>query len=514
MNTAIDFYSRGKEKEAEANEYTLPGYYPLGRFICPECGEEVFLSRSKYKNFFKHRKRTDQTPECERRVDAVPSESIYERIGLPLYLKEASTGYFKLYMGFQSLSAAEIEQAERNKAEIHVNNKIAYRVTRERFSDSHSFWIPIDFAPFSDHYTISYKGDKASRATFERTWGGLAEAFMLSYGALFRTGNGGGRKFHKGDSVATDTDYFWVIPDGRMLSGRKGITCENRGKLELENRKYDVVLVSFRSDVSDMDYSALSLFLLKELKIHLLEKASSIIPIWPPVVKQQDRYIANKKLSSLFGSVESGNVFPSIYGYYKNDPVPNFMTADTESIIRLPLRQAHQYFTVDRRNVSTGLILEKGDLCVGEAVRDIEVEVNGVLVDLPGKHFEVGSFITIESSRNVDVIVKRRNKIDFFIQCSGQIIKNLLPDESIFVIYGPELLLMVRKEETLAKGTFSINLDELMQKYARTYMVSLPYAIRQKLLEHNDGSPLIRKIIAESRLPLAVVRYLERSRHV
>lgn len=49
MNTAIDFYSRGKEKEAEANEYTLPGYYPLGRFICPECGEEVFLSRSKYK---------------------------------------------------------------------------------------------------------------------------------------------------------------------------------------------------------------------------------------------------------------------------------------------------------------------------------------------------------------------------------------------------------------------------------------------------------------------------------
>ena len=159
MNTAIDFYSRGKEKEAEANEYTLPGYYPLGRFICPECGEEVFLSRSKYKNFFKHRKRTDQTPECERRVDAVPSESIYERIGLPLYLKEASPGYFKLYMGFQSLSATEIEQAERNKAEIHVNNKIAYRVTRERFSDSHSFWIPIDFVPFSYHYTISYKGD-------------------------------------------------------------------------------------------------------------------------------------------------------------------------------------------------------------------------------------------------------------------------------------------------------------------------------------------------------------------
>ena len=508
MKTAIDFYSRGKEKEAEANEYTLPGFYPMGRFICPECGEEVFLSRSKYKNFFKHRKRTDQTPECERRVDAVPSESIYERIGLPLYIKEVSSRNFKLYMGFQPLSVTEIEQAEKNKAEIRVNNRLTYRVTRERFSDAHSFWMPIDFAPFSEWYTISYKGDYGCQAVFEKTWGSIAEAFMLC-GALFRTASGGGRKLHKGDSVATDTDYFWVIPDVRMISGRKGIACENRGKLVLENRKYDVARVSFQSDVSDREYTTLSLFLLKELKLHLLEKASSIIPIWPPIVKQQDRYLVDKKQSVLFGSVESGNMFPYIYGYYKNDPVPDFMTTDAESIIRLPIRQSHQYFTVDRRNVSTGLILEKGDLNIGEALQNIRVEVNGVLIDLPSRFTveEVG--VTIKASRNVDVIIKRKKRIDFYPKCKEQVIQELRPGEGVLLLYGSEILLLGKKEKRVEE-LLAIDLEELMSKYAKTYMVSLPIGIRQKLLAHNESSPLIRKIIADNRLPLAVVRYLER----
>lgn len=91
MNTAIDFYSRGKEKEAEAKDFTSSAWYPRGRFICPECGEDVCLNRSKYKKFFRHYRRTEQTPECERRVDSTPSESIYKRIGLPLYIKYSVT---------------------------------------------------------------------------------------------------------------------------------------------------------------------------------------------------------------------------------------------------------------------------------------------------------------------------------------------------------------------------------------------------------------------------------------
>lgn len=89
-------------------------------------------------------------------------------------------------------------------------------------------------------------------------------------------------------------------------------------------------------------------------------------------------------------------------------------------------------------------------------------------------------------------------------------IRELFPDEDLMLIYGSEILLLVKKEEQ-ADELFAVDLDELMRKYAKSYMVTLPIGIRQKLLTHTENSPLIRKIIADNRLPLAVVRYLERS---
>ena len=59
MKTAIDFYERGKLKEANADDYNRLSYYPRNRFICPECGEPVHLTGSKYSNFFGHYKKTD-----------------------------------------------------------------------------------------------------------------------------------------------------------------------------------------------------------------------------------------------------------------------------------------------------------------------------------------------------------------------------------------------------------------------------------------------------------------------
>ena len=52
MKTAIDFYERGKLKEANADDYNRLSYYPRNRFICPECGEPVHLTGSKYSKFF------------------------------------------------------------------------------------------------------------------------------------------------------------------------------------------------------------------------------------------------------------------------------------------------------------------------------------------------------------------------------------------------------------------------------------------------------------------------------
>lgn len=46
MKTALDFYERGKQKEANADEYDRSRYYSKDKFICPECGEAVHLTEA------------------------------------------------------------------------------------------------------------------------------------------------------------------------------------------------------------------------------------------------------------------------------------------------------------------------------------------------------------------------------------------------------------------------------------------------------------------------------------
>ena len=46
MKTAIDRYERGKQREANADDYDRRYSYSSTRFICPECGEFVHLTGS------------------------------------------------------------------------------------------------------------------------------------------------------------------------------------------------------------------------------------------------------------------------------------------------------------------------------------------------------------------------------------------------------------------------------------------------------------------------------------
>lgn len=114
MKNAIDFYERGKQKEANADEFNRNFRYVHGRFICPECGEAVHLTGYKDSNHFSHYKKTDISVEYGRRVDGEPIDSIYERIGLPIYLRKSVDSTFSLYMGFRAIPQRLIDLAMQN----------------------------------------------------------------------------------------------------------------------------------------------------------------------------------------------------------------------------------------------------------------------------------------------------------------------------------------------------------------------------------------------------------------
>lgn len=63
---------------------------------------------SKYSNFFSHFKKTDISAECDRCVDGVSTISLYQRKGLPIYLRCEDEEKFGLYIGFKRASESLI----------------------------------------------------------------------------------------------------------------------------------------------------------------------------------------------------------------------------------------------------------------------------------------------------------------------------------------------------------------------------------------------------------------------
>lgn len=217
MKTALDFYARGKQKEANANEYDRSYSYSKTRFICPECGEAVFLTGNKINNHFAHYKKTDTSAECDRRVDGIPTDSVYERIGLPIYMRKTSSGNFELFMGFKALPNMIMEKAILANVSVKIDRKRVYKVNTERFSCENTSLIPIDYIPaYGTKYRISYEPVNKSFAVSQH-WSDYADGFSFD-GALFSVSEIGGRKIRHGDSITTEKEYYWVYRQSELPS--------------------------------------------------------------------------------------------------------------------------------------------------------------------------------------------------------------------------------------------------------------------------------------------------------
>lgn len=69
------------------------------------------------------------------------------------------------------------------------------------------------------------------------------------------------------------------------------------------------------SDISDRAFEYLAFYLREYLQLYLLEKEPKYIPIWPPLVKQEDEYLVDRTNTKVYGCVMSGNDEPKTYIY-------------------------------------------------------------------------------------------------------------------------------------------------------------------------------------------------------
>lgn len=518
MKTALDFYERGKQKEADADEYNRALSYRRERFVCPECGEAVFLTgRKGFGNYFAHFKKSEASAECDRRVDGHPTNSVYERIGLPIYMRKNMSGNFGLYMGFKALPSSIMEAAIRERVSLKINGKNSYRINEERFSCDHTSLIPLDYIPaLGMKYKINYEPiTKASHVL--RHWSDYADGFS-SEGSIFTVTEQGGKKIRRGDSITTDTEYYWVRKSTQLPSFIPGIKMKETGKLILKNEVWNVFHGIFSSELNDRDFSYLTSYLRNNLKIHLLEKEPEFLPIWPPVLKHEDGYVVNESCDNIYGYISSGNEQPKVYAYNGVLNIPDELTT-ADGIACLKPRALDTLVNIDRKYVSNGTLFQKKQMHVishenrNYMVRNEKnTKIQGFRVNINNKQ------VIFKNDYEMEYVLYRNAGYIETHSGVGEIAFDKLKNgDMIFILQGKQLICIITVSIDEIK-TFSKTIqDEALyysfQKLDKTKKVFVPQKLRRRLWEIKDelemSQQYVRDTLESNRISIAMIKILE-----
>lgn len=396
MKAAIDHYSLGKQKEIEASNFVRGSSFPPGRFTCPECGENVFLTARKYSILFSHYQKKETSPECDRRVDGNSSLTIYERIGVPLYLR-INNGNFYLSMGFRPVPYDILQRASREEAYIEISenernnsSKRKYLINEERFYSDATAFIPIDFIPKYEHqYSISFSKGGIGHSLKE-IWSDYADGFSNA-GALFTSNERGGKKIRHGDSISANTEYYWVRKDNELPNYIPSIGMKLWGNLILKDEKYYVFKGSFVASLSnERQFRQLADYLRNYMKVFLLEKQPEIIPLWPPCVRVGDGYNVSDNVKNMFCNVISGNETPKVFIYQDSNIYPSELlikkTSVENSIISFRVSSDSILINVDRKMISTGTYFKYRKMELEELKSEIVEIGNNEYCDVNSLH--------------------------------------------------------------------------------------------------------------------------------
>lgn len=521
MKTAIDFYTRGKQKEANADEYDRKHFYSRNRFLCPECGEPVHLTGSKYSNHFSHFKKSDVSAVCDRRVDGIPIESVYERIGMPVYLQEDISNHFSLYLGFKTMPLSLLKKAQEEKIEFTINGRITYKVNLERFSAENTTYLQVDFVPASDQkYLIHFTPDGKSSA-IKKYWSNYADGFSDD-GALFTVSERQGKKIRHGDFLSSDTEYYWLRRQQSLPSYIPGIKFKRVGELELLTVKYYVFKGIFLTNITDSEFDSLTNYLRNNLKVHLLEKQPEVVPVWPPVIKHEDGYMVNEGVRKIYGHVVSGNDDPKVYLFKGIDAVPIKLNA-TNSIVEIPISDANNLVNVDRKYVSTGIPFSQSDYHLCRYIPEIQIVADNE------EKYSIHESITIIQQKEVTVYCEVKIEA-ILVHCSGEIerifgtgnftLKNLKTNDVIcFLTHGclrNIIKIDIPQGESETADVSIIYLRQFINKYKNSKKVVLPLSIRKILIKINNDilNYEITNILKGNAIPIPVLKLLEETKDV
>jgi predicted RNA-binding Zn-ribbon protein involved in translation (DUF1610 family) len=527
MKTAIDHYSLGKQKEIEASNFPCGSSFFRGRFTCPECGENVFWTSSKYSNHFSHYQKTETSVECDRRVDGNSSLTIYERIGLPLYLRINNSNFY-LSMGFRAIPFDILQRASREEAYMEISenvtkslNKYKYFINEERFYSDATTFILINFIPRYEHqYIVSFSKHDIGHSLKE-IWSDYADG-VSSEGALFTSNERGGKKIKHGDSISANTEYYWVKKEHKLPNYIPGIEMKLCGNLILKDEKYYVFKGSFNVSLSnEYQFKQLAAYLKNYMKVFLLEKQPEVIPLWPPCVRVGDGYEVSDMEKNMFCNVISGNETPKVFIYQNKNIYPKELLikkiGEENSIISFKVSNNSTLINIDRKVISTGTYFKYKKTELGELESEIVEIGNDRYCDIRLLHqIRTDKELKFRTLTNVEVIrVDGKGNISKFksTDCALEI-KELKYHDSIYILSHNRLIYSADIERYKVINPVidydDSKLYEFLKVHNRDVRVVMPAAIRKRIIDmltlYKNSKKYLYDYLQKNTIPVTFMR--------
>lgn len=494
------------------------------KFFCINCGEYVtYVNGYKKKAHFKHRKNTDETKYCEERVDQPELLSVYQKVGLQIYLKRDTYNNFNLFIGFYPIGKSLINTSEYEQRSIKIlgvknssNYKKEYCINNINFYPDKITLKQINF--ISTKYKIDYSDYKSENLLSDK-WGYEIEGINTP-GSLFKFGENGGRKIRINEEIIEDTDYICISKNDNTFRYLNGVDYQEIGNISTLNEYLKVYKIKFiLNSIDDKKIKKLVDFCREEFKVSLVSRASQIISLWPPTInddKKIELFYEKNNLLLLKSAQPNAKVFRH---KFKSNMEINLNRID-ENKYTFKVSPSINEVAIninDEYNSEYLLVYKYKDKIKTFNNEIIIKDINENVIE-EGIHNNLPSDgkVKIFSNSQVDII-QYRNDIPFKlykVKKKEIIINNLKYDDKLVVKRGLKKITLV-KFEKLKKDTIKEPLNDI-EIYKRLKSLSGPFipvdtctrVVFRNLKIYPKTFNLLKSYILKNKMPIGIRKIL------
>jgi hypothetical protein len=488
------------------------------QYSCILCGESVkYYNGEIQKAHFRHIEGSSIAPYCELYAtnhSGYSDDELKRKIsGLPFYLRQIGDS-FKLYIGFWPVDGSTLTEEKRIGQKITIKNEKKLQIDvidPAKIRADETYRLPLSWV--YESYELSYK---RSETALTEIWGEMTPG-IFSNGRFFRIDDIYSRSISLNGVITPDTSYYLLSQ--YPVTDKSFLKIEERYSLRTEGtQKWKVYKIRFTKITNESAQYA------RDHRVQLREKPPDIVPLWPPSIQNNQKYIHQKTASDTY-YLKS----PQGYGKWEVATLDKYKRVSERQ--EVSLKDPIFTIEVDDEIKYLSLFDNENDFEVALVARDDKTNISYQQPELElkwmKKEIRLGS--ELKAIKNADLSIKSNMKCNI-IRMRDHIPNLIFRDEpsilsfpdvsngdTIIIRHGLDVLgtIYFRKTQETPKDEHSINLsdEELYLKLLDLRGTFIPVSaqlkyIAAKLVTFPRTREYLKKALKTGQIPNKAAEHL------